>query len=72
MVGPRPEDRDRVTGLPPALGAAALSWSITATTLAGTSAALAGRWARTITVALLLIAALLPTTVTRAVSRSLA
>jgi hypothetical protein len=49
-----------------------LSWSITATTLAGTSAALAGRWARTITVALLLIAALLPTTVTGAVSRSLA
>jgi hypothetical protein len=46
-----------------------LSWSITAT-LAGTSAALAGRGPLTIAVALLLIAALLPT-VSRAVSRSL-
>jgi hypothetical protein len=50
-----------------------LSWSIAATTtLAGTSAALAGRWTSwTIAGALLLIAtALLSTAVTRAVSRS--
>jgi len=49
-----------------------LSWSIAATTLAGTSAALSGRWAWTIAPVALLIAALLPTTLTRAVSRSLA
>jgi hypothetical protein len=52
-----------------------LSWSIAATaTLAGTSASLAGRWASwTVAMALLWIAAaLLPTAVTRAVSRSLA
>ena len=75
MVGLRTEDPGLGTGLPPALGTAALSWSIAATaTLAGTSAALAGRWTSwTIAVALLLIAAaLLPTAVTRAVSRSLA
>ena len=63
--------------LPPALGTAALSWSIAATTTragTGTSAALAGRWtSRTVAVALRLVAAaLLPTAVTRAVSRSLA
>jgi len=54
-----------------------LSWSIAATTTragTGTSAALAGRWTSwTIAVALRLVAAaLLPTAVTRAVSRSLA
>ena len=43
-----------------AFGSAALSWSIAAT-LAGTSTALAGRGPLTIAVALLLIAALLPT-----------
>ena len=72
VVGLRTEDPGLGTGLPPALGAAALSWSIAATTLAGTSAALSGRWAWTITAVARLIAALLPTTVTRAVSRSLA
>ena len=47
-----------------------MSRSIGATTLAGTSAALSGRWAWTITAVARLIAALVPTTVTRALMES--